>query len=230
MQVYQRIWRYLQQHRLVSILLGHVCVLLVLATLFFGSGLGSNILGVFAQSHCAGGDEAYTVEQGNTLSGIAARYHTNWQKLASYNHIANPDMIYAGETVCIPGKGGGTAQPPARGTANYFPYPQCTWWADQRYHELHGIYVPWLNQADAWEWTNRAHQFHWKVSSQPSWGAIINLQPWVQGAYGLGHVAVVERVLSNGHVIASNLNWGTNPYQVKYVEFAPGQGVTFISY
>lgn len=230
MQTYQRIWQYLQEHRLVSIILGHVCVLLVLATLFLGSGLGSNILGAFAQSHCTGGDEAYTVVPGNTLSGIAAHYNTSWQELASYNHIANPNMIYAGETVCIPGKGEGMLRSPAKGAANYFPYPQCTWWADQRYHGLHGIYVPWLNQADAWEWTNRAHQFHWKVSSRPSWGAIINLQPWVQGAYGLGHVAVVERVLSNGHVIASNLNWGANPYKVKYVEFAPGRGVTFISY
>jgi len=51
----------------------------------------------------------------------------------------------------------------------------------------------------------------------------------VQGAYGLGHVAVVEQVLSNGHVIASTMNWGVYPWQVTYVQFTPGPGVTFIS-
>jgi len=50
----------------------------------------------------------------------------------------------------------------------------------------------------------------------------------VQGASWAGHVAVVEKILSNGHVIASNMSWGAHPWQVTYVEFAPGPGVTFI--
>jgi surface antigen len=61
-------------------------------------------------------------------------------------------------------------------------------------------------------------------------GDIIDLQPWVQWAGGAGHVAIVEKILSNGHVIASNMNWGRYPRQVTYVEFVPGPGVTFISY
>ncbi len=123
-----------------------------------------------------------------------------------------------------------TAKPPSgESTANWFPYPSCTWWADQRFYQLHGIYVPWHTQADAWQWTARAYQLGWHVSTQASVGAIIDLQPWVQGAYGLGHVAVVEQVLSNGSVIASNMNWGGYPYQVTYVEFSPGPGVTFIT-
>jgi surface antigen len=118
---------------------------------------------------------------------------------------------------------------PQSGTdGNVFPYGTCTWWADQRYFQLHGVYVPWHTQADAWQWTARAYQFGWHVSSTPVLGAIINLQPYVQGAYGLGHVAVVEKILSNGHVIASNMAWGANPQQVTYVEFAPGPGVTFL--
>jgi surface antigen len=88
--------------------------------------------------------------------------------------------------------------------------------------------VPWASQANAWQWTARARQFYWHVSGKPVRGAIIDLQPWVQGAYGLGHVAVVEKVLGNGHVIASNMNWGAHPGQVTYVEFAPGAGVTFL--
>jgi surface antigen len=61
-------------------------------------------------------------------------------------------------------------------------------------------------------------------------GAIIDLQPWVEGAYGLGHVAVVEKILSNGHVIASSMNWGAYYWEVSYIEFAPGPGVAFITY
>lgn len=114
------------------------------------------------------------------------------------------------------------------GTRNYFPYGQCTWWADQRYFQLHRVFVPWRTQSNAWQWTARAYQFGWHVSRSPTVGSIIDLQPWVQGAYGLGHVAVVERVLRNGHVIASNMNWGAYPWRVTYVQFAPGPGVTFI--
>ncbi|TMF46736.1 MAG: hypothetical protein E6I32_11265 [Chloroflexi bacterium] len=66
------------------------------------------------------------------------------------------------------------------------------------------------------------------MSGKPVVGAIIDLQPGVQGASGLGHVAVVEKILSNGHVIASNMSWGAYPWQVTNVEFTPGPGVTFI--
>jgi surface antigen len=121
----------------------------------------------------------------------------------------------------------GSARSPV-GTGNYFPYGQCTWWANQRYFQLHRVFVPWRTQSNAWQWTARAYQFGWHVSRSPTVGSIIDLQPWVQGAYGLGHVAVVERVLRNGHVIASNMSWGASPWRVTYVQFAPGPGVTFI--
>jgi surface antigen len=118
---------------------------------------------------------------------------------------------------------------PIKGTGNYFPYGQCTWWASQRYHQLHGVYVPWTTNSDAWRWSIQAKNFHWVVSSKPTVGAIIDLQPWVQGAYGLGHVAVVEKVLPNGHVLASNMNWGGSS-SVVYVNFVAGPGVTFITF
>ncbi len=118
---------------------------------------------------------------------------------------------------------------PSQGSGNVFPYGSCTWWANQRYYQLHGFYVPWRTQATAWQWTDRAHQFNWRVSSQPSLGAIVVLRPGVQGASGAGHVAVVEKILPNGHVIASNMSWGRSPGSVTNVEFTPGPGVSFIS-
>ena len=122
------------------------------------------------------------------------------------------------------------AHKPPTGAYNWFAYPWCAWWADERYHELHGVYVPWSTQSDAWEWTARAYQFGWSVSTKASPGAIIDLQPWVQWAYGLGHVAVVEQVYSDGSVLASNTSWGADPYQVAYFHFYPGPGVTFIQW
>jgi surface antigen len=116
-----------------------------------------------------------------------------------------------------------------QGSINDFPYGSCTWWANQRYFQLHGFFVPWRTQSNAWQWTARAYEFGWHVSVVPIVGAIIDLQPGVEGASSwAGHVAVVEQILSNGDVIASNMNWGAYPWQITYVEFAPGPGVTFI--
>ena len=265
----------------------------VLGLLFLVITLVVNVQGAHAQSVCAAGDRTYVVVGGDTLSEIGVRYGVNWQRLATYNHIANPNLIYINQVVCIPargyagtgngsGKGSGrvlhvTSAPsrfasvvksvnkapalaylvnskpvnvapapnylvsagintqgtngnPPKGTSNPFPYPACTWWADQRFFELHGFYVPWRVESDAWQWTARAYQFGWNVSNTPTVGSIIDLQPWVQGAYGDGHVGVVEQILPNGDVIASNMSWGADPYVVVDVEFAPGPGVTFISY
>jgi LysM repeat protein len=228
MQKHQLAWRYLKQRCLTKLMSGRACMMLAMAVLFFG-GLGSSLFGVFAQSAfaqsaCSRGDTAYTVVSGDTLSTIANRYHTSWQNLAQHNKITDAKLIYIDESVCIPnGKGHANV---ATGSGNAYPYGQCTWWADQRFHKLKGAYVPW--SGDAWQWTARARAYHWRVSSRPSVGAIVNLQPYVQGAYGLGHVAVVEKILKNGHVIASNMNWGGSS-RVVNVEFAPGAGVTFIT-
>ena len=234
MRKLQRIWQYFRQHRVASIVAGHMSVLVVLGLLLLGNTMGMHIFGAFAHAPCSSGDQSYVVVNGDTLGGIAARYHTSWQRLASYNHIANPNVIRVNQTICVPGRGTGSTTnggpPPATGSGNYFPYGQCTWWANQRYHQLHSIYVPWRTNADAWAWTNRARDFHWHVSTKPTAGDIVDLQPWVQGAYGLGHVAVVEQILQGGRVLTSNMSWGQYPWQVTYVQFSPGPGVTFISW
>lgn len=43
----------------------------------------------------------YTVRSGDTLSGIAAKYGTTYQKLAQMNGIANPNKIYAGQKIRV---------------------------------------------------------------------------------------------------------------------------------
>ncbi len=44
----------------------------------------------------------YIVKKGDTLSGIASRYGTTYQVLASYNGISNPNLIGVGQTIKIP--------------------------------------------------------------------------------------------------------------------------------
>ena len=57
----------------------------------------------------ASGETVYTVKAGDTLSGIAAKYGTTYQKLAEYNGIANPNLIRVGQKIRIPGNGGTAA-------------------------------------------------------------------------------------------------------------------------
>lgn len=43
----------------------------------------------------------YTVQRGDTLSAIASRYGTTVQEIADINNIANPNLIYPGQTLRI---------------------------------------------------------------------------------------------------------------------------------
>ena len=47
-------------------------------------------------------DVTYTVKSGDTLYDIALKYNTTYQKLAEYNNIANPSVIYVGQKIRIP--------------------------------------------------------------------------------------------------------------------------------
>lgn len=44
---------------------------------------------------------AYQVKAGDTLRAIARRYHTSVAAIVQENDIANPNLIYPGETLCI---------------------------------------------------------------------------------------------------------------------------------
>lgn len=116
-----------------------------------------------------------------------------------------------------------------RGVGNFFAFPQCTWYANKRYHDLHGIFVPWTTQSNANEWTARAHDFHWIVDSRPQKGDIFQLDANVQGAFGLGHVGVVENVNGN-RFVGSSMNWGAHPTAVATVTYNTGAGVHFIRF
>ncbi|GCF10731.1 CHAP domain-containing protein [Dictyobacter arantiisoli] len=249
----------LSRHRVVSIVAGQVVILAALALMVLGNGLSLNVSGAFASASCASSDTSYSVRLGDTLGNIAKDHQTTVQNLTSYNHLSSADLIFVDQTICIPAKAGFAApatsnQSPVKATStvqtpvipavpvamkvsnailgagNYFPYGQCTWWANERYHQLHGVYVPWTTNSNAYQWTARAHDFHWNVSSTPRVGAIMQLSPGSQGAFGVGHVAVVEQVLAGGKVNVSQMNWNGGLGIVSHSVFATGAGVAFITH
>ncbi len=114
-------------------------------------------------------------------------------------------------------------------TLNRFFYGQCTYWANYRYHQLTGVWIPWLG--NAYEWYQQAINYGWHTSDypNPNGPSIIVLGPYVQNDLSpYGHVAVVEKINGDGTVTTSNMHW---PYVgvVSYVNFKyPVSGTHFI--
>lgn len=48
------------------------------------------------------GPYPYTIKPGNTLNGIARRYHTTLAAILRLNHIPNPNLIYPGQIIYLP--------------------------------------------------------------------------------------------------------------------------------
>lgn len=45
----------------------------------------------------------YTINPGDTLARIGLRFGMSWTSIAAANNISNPNRIYAGQVICIPG-------------------------------------------------------------------------------------------------------------------------------
>lgn len=59
----------------------------------------------------------YTVVKGDNLSKIAAKYGTTWKKLAEYNSLKNPNLIFPGQKINIPASDAGSASGAASATS-----------------------------------------------------------------------------------------------------------------
>jgi surface antigen len=172
------------------------------------------------------------------LNGGSGHLSNPIQLVSSLVHTSNnsPSLIAQQATATAvlqqdgydPSMGVGVLPQPGAGGLNRFAFGQCTYWANMRYHNLTGYWVPWLG--NAYQWAYGASSSGWIVSSKPKVPSIIVLQPYVEGASGYGHVAIVEKINSDGSVYASNYNWYANGGWdiLSYVTFYPGSGVSFV--
>lgn len=156
----------------------------------------------------------YTVHWGDTLSLIARRYATSVTVLAVLNHLGNPNLIYAGSSLCV--RAGGTGSPaptppsptvPTSGGVSrdefcssglYWRYPVFNWQVPPSCYG--GIYWPNPRNYPAepgWGWCNwwpevlHPHEDIWTAAryKTPRLGAAVFFPPFDQGASFMGHWA-----------------------------------------
>jgi LysM repeat protein len=63
---------------------------------------------------------SYTVQSGDTLSAIGAKFGVSTSSIAQANGIANPDAIRAGQVLKVPGANGAPPLPPAKPSATTY--------------------------------------------------------------------------------------------------------------
>jgi surface antigen len=151
-------------------------------------------------------------QQGSSASSISAQATATWMyQNDGYDPYSHGQVIVSDGKSSLP-----------------WPYGQCTYWANFRYHQLTGFWVQWTGNAD--QWFLGAQKAGWDYAQKPPVGipSIIVLMPYVQGAGWLGHVAVVES--QTGNVVhTSNMNWGYGgSTHVEDVDFTLGPGVYFV--
>src|SRR5699024_5400392 len=101
------------------------------------------------------------------------------------------------------------APSPASYGENWYLDGDCTWYVYERRQQMG---KPVSNQwGNASNWASAAKSQGLNVSSSPSVGAIVQSNAWTNGAWGSGHVAVVEKVNSDGSILVSEMNWSGGP-------------------
>lgn len=217
-------------HAIVTIVLALVVLSALFAVLPVGtngqSSILKSIMGVpndqMNIANVKSNDTALIAQQAATATVVTTD---------GYDHGA---AVYAGVPTAPPSMGGSTGGAPISGGGGLdrFFYGQCTYWANMRYHAITGHYVTWSGNAD--EWAIGAANAGWVVSSTPHIHSIIVLQPYVQGAGGDGHVAVVESIPRPGVAYVSTWNWnagGGGWATLSYWNFNyPAAGVSFVWY
>lgn len=162
----------------------------------------------------------YTVKSGDTLSDIAARYGTTYQKIMSLNGLSNFN-IYPGQKLKVSGSAstGGSGSTGSTGSSGYYTpvfnhsnlydWGQCTWHVFNKRAQIgKGISTYWWN-ANSWDTGAAADGY--TVDYNATVGSILQSD---LGYYG--HVAFVESVNSNGSITVSEMNYSAAPGTVTY--------------
>lgn len=201
----------------------------------------------------------YIVHYGDTLDSIASKFGVPPGGILEINNLASGDQLFLGFKIKIPldSQYGAdfhpllniplaptnTPDPPygygilvqgfsSFGVSDYFGDPwagsfgQCTWWAAHKRPDENFAGI-----GDAWTWANGARARGYTVTADPVVNATVAFDAGVEFAGGIGHVAHVEQILSNGWILISEMNffgnnggWG----RVDYRYITPGPGVWFI--
>ncbi len=114
MQTHQQIWKMFQQHNVARFVV-KTTVVAILGLLSLGAMPGMYV--PLAQAHaCPGGDRIYRVVRGDTLWRIGERFGVSLATLRSHNYIANPNLIYVNQMLCISKRGSGGSTSTGRNT------------------------------------------------------------------------------------------------------------------
>ncbi|MBF0813849.1 LysM peptidoglycan-binding domain-containing protein [Staphylococcus xylosus] len=188
---------------------------------------GSNTSG----NTSSGSTTTYIVKSGDSLSAIAARYGTTYQKIMSLNGLSNFN-IYPGQKLKVSGNAstGGSGSTGSTGSSGYYSpvfnhsnlydWGQCTWHVFNKRAQIgKGISTYWWN-ANSWDTGAAADGY--TVDYNATVGSILQSD---LGYYG--HVAFVESVNSNGSITVSEMNYSAAPGTVTYRTIPASQVKSF---
>ncbi|MFC3420357.1 LysM peptidoglycan-binding domain-containing protein [Salinicoccus hispanicus] len=178
----------------------------------------------------------YSVKAGDTLSKIARAHGTTYRNIMNLNNMSST-VIHPGQSLKVSGTASTSSSSSSSSNdsssnssasesketvtqnvsapaptnvsygKNYYTWGECTWYVFERRQQLgKPVGNGWGN---AYNWDTGAKSDGYKVNNSPSVGAIMQADAWTNFAWGMGHVAVVERINSDGSILVSEMNFGS---------------------
>jgi surface antigen len=198
-----------QKRRLIFSLLATLFLLLITGGMLFAASPLGHEAGLNSNPLQAQEGSSLTQNQASSLAHLAPQATAtaiSHQKADGYDPYSKGKV-----TVAKSSSTGSSSKSAATsvGSALAWPVGQCTFWANSRYHQLTGYWIPWSGNAD--QWVEGARMANWKVSTSPHIPSVIVLMPGVEGASSAyGHVAVAEKLLNSTTVESTTMNWYAN--------------------
>lgn len=148
----------------------------------------------------------YVVKAGETIDSLATKFKANKDSIINDNNTelaglqpGEQILVRNGSQVALTtfyGYGYSSSWGGPNYGSNGYDYGYCTWYV------ANNINVP-SNWGNASSWAYYARISGWSVTSTPSVGAVAQT-PYA--AFGLGHVAVVRKINTNGTIVVSEMN------------------------
>lgn len=187
----------------------------------------------------------HTVGRGESVEKLATKYKTSVARITAYNdlELSKPK---AGQKIIIPSgvlpasERPGYEPPIATGqqyvgssstingmnvmatAGNRYAPGNCTWYAYERRQQLGSPVGSFWGNANTWDDSARAAGY--TVNNTPKAGAVL-----VNNAGYYGHVAIVERVLDNGDVYLSEMNYaGFNVISNRTISAGQAAGYVYV--